>query len=217
MGSSKKGHESRNESAVRQQRTLREQRVQPRRQDLLGNAARHANPSAPRIPEAIAEATAEEARRLEEVVGALGEESPHAKPLLVALRAARAKLNVPVSVQIESTAKYLERARKRLVQAEAKSAKVAAQKDEGVAEVDAAERRLERLIASAPMPIQHEPMEAVFAAESNRRLDSRTGLSVCFCESSTRRGCWRSTIQWRRRDEQVAGKRGGTRTRNAEG
>ena len=75
---------------------------------------------------------------MEKGVGALGEESPHAKPLLVALKAARAKLNVPVSVQIESTAKYLERARKRLVQAEAKLAKVAAQKDEGVAEVDAA-------------------------------------------------------------------------------
>ena len=82
-----------------------------------------------------------EVRRLEDVVGVVEEESPDA---LVALKAAKAKLNVPISVQIESTEQYLERVRKRLVQAEAHFARVAAQKDHCVADVEAAERRLER-------------------------------------------------------------------------
>ena len=88
--------------------------------------------------EAITEAAAVEVRRLEEAVGALGEESPHAKPLLTALKAAKAKLNVPISVQIESTTQHMERARMRLAQAEAEVARVAAQKDQCVADVEAA-------------------------------------------------------------------------------
>ena len=74
-------------------------------------------------------------------MGVVEEESPDA---LVALKAAKAKLNVPISVQIGSTTQYLERVRKRLVQAEAYFARVAAQKDHCVADVEAAERRLER-------------------------------------------------------------------------
>ena len=100
-------------------------------------------------------------RRLEGAVAALGEESPHAKPLLTALKAAKTKLNVPISVQIESTTQYLERARKRLAQAEAEVARVTAQKDQCVADVEAAERRLERLQDSAPSAMQQEPAELV--------------------------------------------------------
>ena len=96
-----------------------------------------------RTPEAIGEAAAEEVHRLEEAVGALGEESPRSKPLLDAFRAAKAKVNVPISVQIDSTRKYLERARKRLVQAVAEVTRVAAQKVRCVADVEAAKRRLE--------------------------------------------------------------------------
>ena len=73
----------------------------------------------------------------------------------------KAKLNVPISVQIESTTQYLERARKRLAQAEAEVARVAAQKDQCVADVEAAERRLERLQDSAPPAMQQEPAELV--------------------------------------------------------
>ena len=46
---------------------------------------------------------------------ALGEGNPLAKPLLAALKVARSKVNVLVSVQIEMSEKYLARARKRLV------------------------------------------------------------------------------------------------------
>ena len=148
--------------------------------DVRAAATKNADPSMPsRTPEAIAEATAEEVRRLEEAVGALGEESPHAKPLLVALKAARAKLNVPVSVQIEATAKFLERARKRLAKAEAELAKVAAQKDECVAEVEAAERRLERLRDSALVPMQHEPVEvALLQSRIDELIRERDSLRV---------------------------------------
>ena len=68
-----------------------------------------------RTPEAVAEAAAEEVVRLESAVAALGEGNPLAKPLLAALKVARSKVNVPVSVQIEMSEKYLARARKRLV------------------------------------------------------------------------------------------------------
>ena len=88
-----------------------------------------------------------------------GESSREA--LLTALKAAKAKLNVPISVQIESTTQYLERARKRLAQAEAEVARVTAQKDQCVADVEAAERRLERLQDSAPSAMQQEPAELV--------------------------------------------------------
>ena len=48
---------------------------------------------------------------LKRAVAALGEDSPHASFLLTATNAARAKLNVSSSVRIESSEKYLERAR----------------------------------------------------------------------------------------------------------
>ena len=146
----------RNESAARQRGPAGQQPGQQPRRD-----ARIADTGPNITPEAITEAAAVEVRRLEGAVAALGEESPHAKPLLTALKAAKAKLNVPISVQIESTTQYLERARKRLAQAEAEVARVTAQKDQCVADVEAAERRLERLQASAPSAMQQEPAELV--------------------------------------------------------
>ena len=74
----------RNESAVSSKRNDSASR-QPHRSPALldpGQTARNIHPTVPsRTPEAIAEATAEEARRLEEGMGALGEESPDAEPL----------------------------------------------------------------------------------------------------------------------------------------
>ena len=84
---------------------------QQRRRDSP-QSARNADAVPSRTPEAIGEAAAEEVHRLEEAVGALGEESPRSKPLLDAFKVAKAKVNVPISVQIDSTPKYLERARK---------------------------------------------------------------------------------------------------------
>ena len=59
-----------------------------------------------------------EFHRLESAVAALGEDSPHASFLLTTTNAASAKLNVPISAQRELSEKYLERARKRLNQAD---------------------------------------------------------------------------------------------------
>ena len=56
--------------------------------------------------------------------------------------------------------------------AEAKLAKVAAKKDDCVAEVEAAERRLGSLRVSAPVPMQHDPTEAVLL--QSRRINSRS-------------------------------------------
>ena len=70
-----------------------------------GSLAQPSVPEGPtrpnRTPEAMAEETSEEVRRLESAVSALGEDNPHAKPLVVALKAAKAKLNISISVQIE--------------------------------------------------------------------------------------------------------------------
>ena len=87
-------------------------------------------PPTNRTPEVVAEATAEEVLRLENAVAALGANSHHAKPLMAALKAAKAKLNVPISVQIESTEHYLERARKRLQHADEEVAKAIAKRNE---------------------------------------------------------------------------------------
>ena len=95
-----------NESAVRQRGPAGQQPATPSRFSPVSTDCRH---SAQRD-------TRGHVRCLEEVVGALGEESPHAKPLLTALKAAKANSTSPC-VQIESTTQYLERARKRLAQA----------------------------------------------------------------------------------------------------
>ena len=148
----------RNESAARQRVSAQGQPGQPHRRESP-QSIRNADAVPNLTPEAIAEAAAEEVRRLEEAVRALGEESLHAKPLLVALKAAKAKVNVPISVQIESTTQYLERARKRLVQAEAEVARITAQKDQCISDVETAERRLERLQTSVPSTMQQESAE----------------------------------------------------------
>ena len=77
-------------SAAWQRGPAKEQPGQPHRRDSP-QSARNADAVPNMTPEAIAEAAAVEVRRLEEAVGALGKESPHAKPLLVALNAAKAQ------------------------------------------------------------------------------------------------------------------------------
>ena len=121
-----------------------------------------------RTPEAMAEATADEVRRLESAVAALGEDSPHAKSLVSALKVAKAKLNVPISVQIQASEQYLERAKKRLVQAEEDLSKASAKKSECAKDVETTELRLARLRSAVPAPMQEEPPAV---AELQSRID----------------------------------------------
>ena len=121
-----------------------------------------------RTPEAVAEAAAEEVVRLESAVAALGEGNPLAKPLLAALKVARSKVNVPVSVQIEMSEKYLARARKRLVVANEELEKAVEKKNSCTSDVEATELRLARLRASVPTPMNPEPAAV---AELQGRID----------------------------------------------
>ena len=75
--SQRKSNQPRHNESARQRGPAQEQPGQPHRQDSP-QSARNANAVPNLTPEAIAEAAAVEVRRLEEAVGALGEESPHA-------------------------------------------------------------------------------------------------------------------------------------------
>ena len=116
----------------------------------------------------MAEAAAEEVVRLESAVAALGEGNPLAKPLLAALKVARSKVNVPVSVQIEVSETYLARARKRLVVANEELEKAVEKKNSCTSDVEATELRLARLRASVPTLMHQEPAAV---AELQGRID----------------------------------------------
>ena len=109
-----------------------------------------------RLPEQVAADAAEEVHRLEAAVQVLGgENNAHAKPLVEALKAARAKSRVPpVSERLTSCRNFLERARKRVTRAEDLIAKAVEQKAVFMQEVAEAEERLKQLEAeeSKPMP-----------------------------------------------------------------
>ena len=98
----------------------------------------------------------------------LGEGNPLAKPLLAALKVARSKVNVPVSVQIEMLEKYLARARKRLAVANEELEKAVEKKNSCTSDVEATELRLARLRASVPTPMRQEPSAV---AELQGRID----------------------------------------------
>ena len=92
-----------------------------------------------------AEAT-EEVRRLEAALSALGEGNPHAKPLVEALRVARAKAKVlPLEEQIIACKNFVERARKRVTRVEAVISRALEQKVVFETEVQEGEARLQQL------------------------------------------------------------------------
>ena len=158
-----------------------------------------------RTPEAVAEAAAEEIVQLESAVAALGEGNPLAKPLLAALKVARSKVNVPVSVQIEMSEKHLARARKRLVVANEELEKAVEKKNSFTSDVEATELRLARLRASVPTPMNQEP--AAVAELPYRRIDPRAR-----CAQVRSSACGRPSghvaREWSRRGEHVAHFRG---------
>ena len=89
---------------------------------------------------------------------ALGQESPFAKPLIDASKAAKAKLNVPLGERVDACQKFFERARKRLAQAQQALDDVAAAKDQCVEEVEEGEKRLKRFREEARVPVPMLPV-----------------------------------------------------------
>ena len=81
---------------------------------------------------------------------------------------ARAKFNVPICVQIQASEQYLERAKKRLVQAEVNLSKASAKLLECAKDVESTELRLARLRSAVPAPMQKEPAAV---AELQNRID----------------------------------------------
>ena len=105
-----------------------------------------------RPPEQVVAEANEEVLKLEAAVRALGESSVHAKPLVEALKAARAKSRVqPVTERLVACRNSLE-PRKRVPRAEELIAKATEQKSDFVLEVQEAEERLQHLEAEAAKP-----------------------------------------------------------------
>ena len=77
----------------------------------------HADVNLRGSPSVLRRQTANEFRRLQSAM----EDSPHANSLVSALMVAKTSLNVPISVQVQSSEQYLERAKNRSVQADEKS------------------------------------------------------------------------------------------------
>ena len=103
---------------------------------------------------------------------ALGETSPHAKPLVEALRIARAKSAVlPLQQRIQSCKSYVERAKQRVVRAEAVITRAVEQKAICEGEVTEGEKRLQQLLmedASSAPPV---PACSPQVAELQRQID----------------------------------------------
>ena len=85
-----------------------------------------------------------EVQRLEAAIAALGETNPHAKPLKVALQAAKSRSKVPpVADRIEACKTFIERAQRRVVRAEEVIKRALEQKEVYVAEVEDGQRQVE--------------------------------------------------------------------------
>ena len=132
-----------------------------------------------RLPEQVAAGAAEEVHKLEVAVQVLGgENNVHAKPLVEALKAARAKSRVPpVSERLTSCRNFFERARKRVTRAEDLIAKAVEQKTVFMQEVAEAEERLKQLEAEESKPTPPSEWCDGVAAE-NRGACPRTRRSV---------------------------------------
>ena len=94
--------------------------------------------------------------RLESAIAVLGEDNPHTRPLLDALRVAKTQANVPpIHDRIKACKAYLDRARKRVCRAEAVIARAVEQKTIFDGEVADGEKRLQELLeeVNAPVPV----------------------------------------------------------------
>ena len=102
-----------------------------------------------------------EVQRLEAAIAALGETNPHAKPLKVALQAAKSRSKVPpVADRIEACKTFIERVQRRVVK------RALEQKEVYVAEVEDAQRRLVQLQAEVAAPVVQD------VGELQRHIDN---------------------------------------------
>ena len=105
-----------------------------------------------RVPEVVVTDAAEEVRRLEAAVSALGEENAHAKHLLKALDVARARSKFALVKRIESCKTFLERARKRVGRLEEVITRATAEKEVCMEVIAESQRRLMHLEAPVHTP-----------------------------------------------------------------
>ena len=99
-----------------------------------------------RSPESVAANAIADVSRLESAISVLGEDNPHARPLLEALKVAKMQATVPpVQDRIKACKAYLERARKRVARADTVIPRVLEQKSIFDGEVAYGEKRLPKL------------------------------------------------------------------------
>ena len=123
--------------------------------------------SASRPPDRVSAEATEEVQRLEAALSSLGEGNPQAKPLVEALRVARAKAKVlPLEEQIIACKNFVERARKRVTRVQAVISRALEQKVVFETEVQEGEARLQHLEESH----SHRTVDA--AADLTRERDS---------------------------------------------
>ena len=166
----------RNELAAR----AGQQPVQPHRRDSP-QSARNVATVPNMTPKAITEDAAVEVRRLEEAVGALGEESPHAK-LLLRQRPNSTTPSVSRSNQRHSTwnepGRGWCRPKQRSPESQHRKTNVLQMRQQPNGGSN-----------GCKIPRCNKARGVRSVAKSNRRVDSRTGFSASFCESRPRRGC----------------------------
>ena len=116
-----------------------------------------------------------EVQRLETAISALGETSPHAKPLVEALRIARAKSAVPpLQQRIQSCKLCIERAKQRVVRAEAVITRAVEQKAICEGEVAEGEKRLQQLLSEDASSAPPVPACSPQVAKLQRQIDDLT-------------------------------------------
>ena len=110
-----------------------------------------------RAPESVVADAIADVSRLESAISVLGEDNPHARPLLDALRVAKTQATVPpIHDRIKACKAFLDRARKRVCRAEAVIASAVEQKMIFDGEVADGEKRLQELLeeeVNVPVPV----------------------------------------------------------------
>ena len=123
-----------------------------------------------RSPETVAVEAAAEVKQLEAAIGVLGENNIHAKSLHEALRVARNKMKLPpIQEQVEFCKSFLERARKRVLRAQAVIDSATEQKAVYEKEVADGELRLEALQAQGTNP--PPPAVSSLVSELQHKID----------------------------------------------
>ena len=125
---------------------------------------------------------AAEVKQLEAAIGVLGENNIHAKSLHEALRVARNKTKLPpIQEQVESCKSFLERARKRVLRAQAVIDRAVEQKAVCEKEVADGEVRLEALRAQGtnPPPLAVSSLVSELQQKIDNLVKERDALRPC--------------------------------------